>query len=176
MQLKSLDKCYLRIAHYPMFTYDARGGGGVATFIKSTNYLEYMEFNKDTFSIPDLTSETTKILGIPMPYGLKIQMCMDKLEGCMDRRDGSISLRFESKFKFSILNRFTAPNLIVKAQLSTEEVKTKINSAKGSPLNNKGEATLVGCANVPLTGNQALDIFLGLPNEALAILKCKIEK
>ena len=27
----------------------------------------------------------------------------------------------------------------------------------------------------PLTGNKVLDIFLGLPNEALAVLQCEIK-
>jgi hypothetical protein len=40
-------------------------------------------------------------------------------------------------------------------------------------INENGRLKLVGIAVVPPTGSQLLDIFLGLPNEALAILNCE---
>jgi hypothetical protein len=42
----------------------------------------------------------------------------------------------------------------------------------GQPLGDDGGALLVGVAMVPPSGEPWLDHFLGLPDEALAMLRC----
>ena len=103
MQLKSLDGCRLAIGKYPSFRYNAYGGGGEATFLpnKKSNLL-YISFSSKTFSIPPLTSKTTKFLSLPLPPGFKIEMYMEQLEGTIDKNSGETVLKFESKFLFSI--------------------------------------------------------------------------
>ena len=176
MYLKSIEGCRLVIGSYPPFNYDASGGGGKARSIttEKDNVL-LLTFEPETFSIPPLTSQTTKILSIPLPPGLKIKMSMDKLEGTIDKNTGEISLRFESRFVFTIISIFRFSDLIVKTILQTGRVKSNLHEEEGIPLQEDGKTTLVGIAIIPMTGNKILDIFLGLPNEALAVLKCEIK-
>ena len=176
MYLESLQGCRLVIGLYPPFEYDAQGGGGKAKIFtnKKDNILNLI-FEPDKFSIPPLSTKTTKFLSFPLPPGLKIDMNMEKLEGTLDQDSGTVILKFESQFIFSILSIFHFPALLIKTTLTSRKVKGNLQEAEGKVINNNGEATLVGIATVPKTGNIILDTLLMLPNEALAILKCKIK-
>ena len=176
MELKSLEGCRLKIGKYPPFTYNADGGGGKATLIPNQkNNLLHIRFASKTFSIPPLTSETTRFLSLPLPLGFKIEMFMDRLEGTIDKSSGEVLLKFESKFLFSIGAILKFPELIVKTFLTTGKVKGKLHEGKGLVLQGNGTTKLVGISTIPKTGNRILDTFLGLPNEALAELKCEIK-
>ncbi len=176
MQLKSLDGCRLKIGKYPSFSYNAYGGGGEATLLRNQkSNLLHISFSSKTFSIPPLTSKTTKFLSLPLPPGLKIKMSMDQLAGTIDKKSGEVLLKFESKFLFSIGPMLKFPKLIVKTFLTSGKVKGKLHEGKGHVLQNNGKIKLVGISVIPKTGNQILDTFLGLPNEALAELKCEIK-
>ena len=176
MHLKSLEGCRLAIGSYPPFDYDAKGGGGKGTLRPSDqeNILN-LSFSSETFSIPPLTSRTTKFLSLPLPPCLKIKMSMDKLEGTIDKNSGEVLLRFESRFVFSIGSIFKFPDLLVKTSLETGTVKGKLHEEEGLVLQKNGKAKLVGVSTIPPTGNKILDTFLGLPNEALAVLQCEIK-
>ena len=175
MRLKSLEGCRLKIGSYPAFLYNACGGGGLGTLrLGEKNNLLYVSFSSQTFSIPSLTSKTTKFLFLPLPLGIKIKMSMERLEGTIDKNSGEILLEFESKFVFSIVNFIKFPNLIVNTSLTTGKVKGKFLEGNGLKLQKDGETKLVGISLIPKTGNRFLDTFLGLPNEALAELKCEI--
>ncbi len=176
MQLKSLEGCRLKIGAFPHFDYNAYGGGGQGTILTNEkDNILYLNFSSKKFSIPPLTSKTTKFLFLPLPPGLKIEMSMDKLEGTIDKDSGEVLLKFESKFVLSIGDLIKFPNLLIKTSLETGEVKGKSHVGKGLPLQENGATTLVGISTIPKTGNKILDIFLGLPNEALAELKCNIK-
>jgi len=176
MQLKSLEGCRLKIGKYPAFTYNACGGGGKATLVTNQkNNLLHIRFSSKTFSIPPLTSKTTRFLSFPLPPGFKIEMFMDKLEGTIDKKSGEVLLKFESRFLFSIVSMQKFPELIVKSLLKTGKVKGKLHEEEGFVLQNNGIIKLVGISIIPKTGNKILDTFLGLPNEALAELKCEIK-
>ena len=176
MKMKSLEGCRLTIGSYPPFTYNAYGGGGKATVIPSQkNNLLHVSFSSETFSIPPLTSRTTKFLSLPFPPGLKIEMSMDKLEGTIDKKSGEVLLKFESKFIFSIGAKLKFPELIVNSLLKTGKVKGQLHEGEGFPLQNNGTTKLVGISIIPKTDNKILDTFLCLPNEALAELKCVIK-
>ena len=177
MQLKSLKGCRLKIGSYPTFLYNASGGGGKGTLLPShEKNILYLNFSSKTFSIPPLTSKTTKFLSLPLPPGFKIEMSMDKLEGTIDEKSGEVLFDFESKFIFSIGNIIKFPHLLVETTLQTGEVKGKLHQSKGLPLQKNRKTKLVGIAKIPPTGNKFLDAFLGLPNEALAELQCEIKK
>ena len=75
----------------------------------------------------------------------------------------------------SIVAIFKFPKLRVKSFLKTGKVKGKLHQGEGRVLQNNGTTKLVGISMIPKTGNKVLDIFLGLPNEALAELKCEIK-
>ena len=176
MELKSLEGCRLKIGSYPPFSYNAYGGGGKGTLIPSKkNNILYLSFSSKTFSIPPLTSQTTKFLSLPLPPGLKIEMRMDKLEGTIDKNSGEILFKFESKFVFSIANMIKFPDLLIKTALTTGKVKGKLHEETGIMLKGNGKTKLVGVCIIPKTRNQILDTFLGLPNEALAELQCEIK-
>ena len=176
MQLKSLKGCRLKIGSYPSFDYNATGGGGNGSLLPSSNEnILNLRFASKTFSIPPLNSRTTKFLCLPLPPGLKIVMSMDKLEGTIDRNSGEVLLKFESKFVLSIGENIAFPHLLVKTLLTTGEVKGKLHEGKGLILQKNGKAKLVGIAVIPITRNKILNIFLGLPNEALAELQCEIK-
>ena len=176
MHLKSLEGCRLAIGKYPSFRYNAYGGGGEATLLpnKKSNLL-HISFSSKTFSIPPLTSKTTKFLYLPLPPGFKLEMSMDQLEGTIDKNSGEVLLKFESKFLFSIGAMLKFPKLIVKTLLTSGKVKGKLHEGEGQVLQNNGNIKLVGIATIPITGNKVLDTFLGLPNEALAELQCEIK-
>ena len=176
MHIKSLEGCRLRIGSYPPFSYNAYGGGGKGTLIPSQeNNILHLRFSSKTFSIPPITSKTTKILSFPLPPAVKIKMSMDKLEGTINQTSGEVLLQFESKFIFSIGAKLKFPELIVNSLLKTGKVKGKLHEEEGQVLNANGKTKLVGISTIPITGNKILDTFLGLPNEALAELQCEIK-
>ncbi len=176
MKMKSLEGCRLTIGSYPPFTYNAYGGGGQAELIPNqNNHLLHISFSPKTFSIPPLTSETTRFLSFPFPPGFKIEMSMDQLEGTIDKNSGEVLLKFESKFLFSIGTMLKFPELIVKTILNTGKVKGDLHEGEGLILQSNGRTKLVGISIIPKTGNKILDTFLSLPNEALAELKCEIK-
>ncbi len=109
-----------------------------------------------------------------MPPGLTIKIFMEKLKGSIDKKNGDIELNFEARFVFSIFSVYKFPDLIVNTSLKSSEIKSRLHFAKGKPLQQDGNTTIVGIAIIPKTNNKLLDCFLELPNEALAILKCKI--
>ena len=176
MELKSLEGCRLKIGKFPTFTYNAYGGGGKATLLPNEqNNLLHISFSSKTFSIPPLTSKTTKFLSLPLPPGFKIKMSLDHLEGTVDKNSGDVLLKFESKFLFNIGALLRFPPLIVRTLLKTGKVKGKIHEGEGLLLQSDGTTKLVGIATIPKTGNTILDKFLDLPNEAIAELKCEIK-
>ena len=176
MHLKSLEGCRLTIGSYPPFSYNAFGGGGKGKLIPSQqNNIFHLSFSTKTFSIPPLTSQTTKFLSFPLPPGLKIEMSMNKLEGTIDNNSGEVLLNFESRFIFSIGNIIKFPALLVKAILTTGKVQGELHEGKGLVVQKDGRTKLVGISNIAPTGNKFLDSFLGLPNEALAELQCEIK-
>jgi hypothetical protein len=176
MQLKSLEGCRLTIGKYPSFSYNAYGGGGKATLLTNQkSNLLHISFSSKTFSIPPLTSKTTKFLSLPLPPGFKIEMSMDQLEGTIDKDSGGVLLKFESRFLFSIGAMLKFPKLIVKTLLTSGKVKGKLHEGEGHVLKKNGTIKLVGISIIPKTGNTILDTFLALPNEALAELKCEIK-
>ena len=177
MELQSLDGCRLKVGKYPPFTYNAYGGGGKATLFPYTkNDLLHISFSSKTFSIPPLTSKTTRFLSLPLPPGFNITMSMNKLEGTIDKNSGEVLLKFESKFLFRIGGFVKFPHLIVNSLLKTGKVKGKLHEGNGLIIQNNGTIKLVGISMIPKTGNKILDTFLGLPNEALAELQCKIKE
>ena len=176
MHLKSLEGCRLVIGAYPPFLYDARGGGGQGKLVPTQqNNILHLSFSSKEFSIPPLTSQTTRFLYLPLPPGLRIDMSMDKLHGTIDQNSGEVLFRFESRFQLRIGSMYTFPELFVKTSLKTGKVKGNLHEAEGIVRQMNGQTKLVGLSMIPLSGNKILDTFLGLPNEALAVLQCEIK-
>ena len=92
----------------------------------------------------------------------------------MEPCSGEVQLEFRSRFYFSLAGVYQAPPLIVQTRLQTEKAQRRRHHAQGKRIGADGEALLVGIATVPPTGDGWLDRFLGLPDEALALLQCRL--
>lgn len=174
LTLHTLADCGLVIGAYPRFRYDARGGGGVGWLSEGDdNGLQALRFHPDALTIPPLHWRTTRFLGLPLPPGLAITIHPQQLEGSLDGATGAMALRFCARFRFAIGSLYRAPDLIVATTLSTGPVQGRRHQGTGQPLDGDGQAQLVGVASIAPSGDPWLDRFLGLPDEALALLRCR---
>lgn len=174
LQLITLEGCGLAIGRYPCFRYDGRGGGGPGVLgPENADGLRPLTFDPASLQIPPLCSRTTRFLGLPLPPGLAIEIHPEQLAGTLHAASGELRLQFRSRFRFSI-GAYTAPDLLIDCSLQSGAVDGRRHRARGSPLEASGEALLVGLAVVQPCGDAWLDRFLGLPDEALARLRCRL--
>lgn len=175
LQLTTLDDCGLVIGRYPRFRYNASGGGGTsAPRLEGDSVL----FPPGQLTIPPLDWRSTRFLGLPLPPGLSIRIQPEQLEGQIDSHSGAVALRFRARFRFRIqlgaTELYQAPDLLVDTELRSDRCQGQRHHASGRALDGSGAALLVGVAMVPPSGDAWLDRFLGLPDEALAVLRCRI--
>lgn len=174
LTLQTLAGCGLVIGAYPRFRYDARGGGGVGLLSEGDSAgSQRLRFDPDALHIPPLHWRTTRFLGLPLPPGLVITIHPQRLEGSLAGATGAMELRFCARFRFAIGSLYRAPDLIVDTTVSTGPVQGRRHQAAGQPLDGSGSAQLVGVATIAPSGDPFLDRFLGLPDEALALLRCR---
>lgn len=133
-----------------------------------------MSFDPERLPIPTLSWRNTRVLGLPLPPGLAIAIEPEQLQGQWHPSSGEVQLEFRSRFYFSLAGFYQAPPLIVQTRLQTEMAQGQRHHAQGKRIGANGEALLVGIATVPPTGDGWLDRFLGLPDEALALLRCRL--
>ncbi len=165
--------CRLVISAYPQFSYNASGGGGVGKLMAADpEGNQKLWFETKTLSIPPLSWQTTRILGLPLPPGLQIKIIPQSLQGHLNHRTAEVVLHLDALFRFSVGRWLQAPDLRVKTRLSTGFLQSQRHRVEGVPLRADGGACLVGVAMVQPTGARWLDQFLGLPDEALAVLEC----
>lgn len=175
VQLQTGADCALAIGRYPQFRYDARGGGGLGELDGQEGAThQLVRFPAEGLSIPPLTGRTTRILGLPLPPGLSITIAASQLAGTLNPATGEVALRFQARFRFRLAGLYQAPDLLIDTQLGTGLVRGRRHSAVGQTLGDDGGALLVGVAVVPPSGDLWLDRFLGLPDEALAMLRCSM--
>jgi hypothetical protein len=169
--------CGLAIGAYPRFRYDARGGGGIAELEDGGEGggWQAIHFDPAQLSIPALTWRSTRVLGLPLPPGLAIAIQPEKLQGRWHPSSGEVQLKFHSRFYFSLAGIYQAPALSVHTRLTTESVQGQRHHTRGERIGPGGLAVLVGVATVQPTGDGWLDRFLGLPDEALALMRCRFK-
>jgi hypothetical protein len=168
--------CGLTIGRYPRFAYNAAGGGGLGSLGAADSAgWQSLDFDPSGLAIPPLDFRTTRFLGLPLPPCLRIEVVPDQLQGRGQLASGQLELRFRARFRFSLLASYRAPDLLVDVQLSTELASGARQQLRGQRLDARGEALLVGVAQVPPTGEAWYDRFLGLPDEALALLRCRLQ-
>ena len=174
LHLHTLAGCRLVIGRYPPFGYDARGGGG-----PGIGWGDSLQFPAETLTIPPLNTATTRFLGLPLPPGLSIAISAEELAGSWERQSGAIALHYRARFRFraALAGRalYAPPDLQIACTLSSGSAQGQRHRAHGCPLSADGRARLVGVARVEPCGDALLDRFLGLPDEALAVLECRIE-
>ena len=165
--------CGLAIGRYPRFSYDARGGGGIGELGEPRGSgPRSVRFEPSNLEIPPLNGRTTRVLGVPLPPGLTIAISPDELAGSVEPATGWMELRFRARFRFSVTGLYQAPDLQIDTLLSTGPVRGRRHRGTGQAVGPDGQALLVGVAMVPPCGEAWLDRFLGLPDEALAMLRC----
>ena len=173
--LHTLVDCDLAIGGWPRFRYDASGGGGGGQLGHPDDTgRRTLRFDADQLVIPRLDRRTGRWLGLPLPPGLAIEIQPEGLEGSLDAGAGSVALRFTSRFRFSVGQLYRAPDLVVDTLLTTGSVRGERHRAEGRPLDADGRMRLVGVATVQPSGDPWFDRFLGLPDEALARLHCRL--
>lgn len=167
--------CGLAIGRYPRFRYDGRGGGGsgLAGEVDGEG-RQSLAFEAAGLVIPALSWRTTRLLGVPLPPGLAIAIAPQRLAGHWQPADGEVELAFEARFRFAVAGLYRAPDLLVTTRLSTGLAEGRRHRAEGRRLDAEGHGVLVGIARVEPCGDPLLDRFLGLPDEALAVLRCRL--
>ena len=178
-RLITLASCGLVIGGYPRFRYNALGGEARGEAAEAERGLKRLQFPASTITIPALNWRTTRFLGLPLPPGLTIGIQPEQLEGQMHTSTGQVELQFRSRFRFrmgaSAGPQLTAPDLVVETLLTTEAITSQRHNVRGQRLDQNNRGMLVGAARVEPCGAAWLDRFLGLPDEALAVLQCRFE-
>lgn len=174
LQLSTSAGCGLAIAGYPHFCYDARGGGGIGHLADVDNCgRQALVFDPAGLTIPPLCWRTTRVLGVPLPPGVTIRIEPEELAGHGEPATGRLELRFRARFRCSFAGLYQPPDLLINTVLRTTTAQGLRHRASGQALGATGQALLVGVATVPPSGDSWLDRFLGLPDEALAMLQCR---
>ena len=177
-RLETLAGCRLAIGGYPTFLYDARGGEAHGQAQPIGDGALALVFTPEQVRIPALERSSTRLLGLPLPPGLRIEILAERLAGRIDPVSGAVRLEFEARFRFRLqLSQrpvLTPPDLIVRAELTSGVCRSARHDVQGRRRHDNGETTLVGVARVPPSGATWLDRFLGLPDEALAVLHCRL--
>lgn len=176
LQLATLDGCSLAIGRYPPFTYNGLGGGGPADLSPAaSDGLQHVRFEPARLYIPPLDRRSARFLGLPLPPGLAVTITPVALAGQLDRAAGAMCLCFRARFQLQVGPSYRAPDLWIETQLSTGSVTGQRHRASGQPLSADGVGVMVGVAAVAPTGEVWLDRFLGLPDEALAVLRFRLQ-
>lgn len=177
-RLDTLAGCELVIAGYPRFTYNATGGCAPGECNPSAGGALELRIAHEQTTIPPLHWRTTRFLGLPLPPGLSIAIQPEALSGSVDAQSGEVTLHFCSRFRFQLsaagVRIYEAADLLVDTQLTTERISSRRHQRQGRRLDGDSRGVLVGTALIQPCGEAWLDRFLGLPDEALAVLDCRL--
>ena len=177
-RLQTLRGCRLVISHYPSFSYNAAGGGARGLVQCLEDGCQALIFPAGQVQIPPLDSRTGRFLGLPLPPGLRICIEPKRLEGRLEPNSGQIELEFRAHFRLQLCvagrTIYSAPPLLVDTILSSEALNSGRHQTSGRRCSADSRGRLVGVAMVPCSGEPWLDRFLGLPDEALAVLEMEL--
>ena len=177
-QLTTLAGCELVIGRYPRFLYNARGGSALGEAQRMDSGAIKLSFAAETTAIPALSGRTARFLGLPLPPGLCVQIHPIRLDGTLEPATGQLELEFCARFRFQAgfgaSLRYCAPDLMVNTRLTTETIESQRHRRHGIRLQDGNPGVLVGTALIEPTGEAWFDRFLGLPDEALAVLECQL--
>ncbi len=178
-QLHTGAGCQLVIGRFPPFAYDAsRGGGPVVHGPTDGQGLVSLQVPCDGLTIPPLDGQTARLFGLPLPPGISVQIKPDRLEGSLNPRNGELQLTFRSRFRFTVGQAkaplYKASDLVVETALTSGSVQGQRHRGQGQALNGEGRGRLVGVATIAPCQDGWLNAFLGLPDEALAVMDVQL--
>ena len=168
--------CSLAVSIYPQFAYNASGGGGRGKVVAVDGDVLTVEFDASSLRIPPIDYRSTKVVGVPIPPPLRIEIIPKELKGTVNVRTGEANLDFDARFQFDAGSLYHAAPLSIVTRLSSEGSAGRMLRGSGERLGGAegGRVKLAGVASVPKTGDGFLDGFLMLPSEALAVLSAEI--
>ena len=218
----------LGVSAWPDFDYDASGAttlGVVGAPDPARPGAVHLVFDVRTFEGPPVCGRTTKVFGLPLPPGVRIDIHPLRLEGWLDPETGACALDFDAEFRGSIFGRdaIRLPPMRVNSPLTTGPAAGAHRAAEGrpfahprddtdddtSPSRDVGDvgsspssrdnkqpspspsspldpclggvpgdvAELVAIARVPRVEGPwdwLMNALLALPNDALAVLPCRL--
>ncbi|CAM6099878.1 unnamed protein product [Calypogeia fissa] len=174
VELRTLKGCGLGVARYPDFVYNAEGGGGTGKAEQLADGRIYVHFDAEGLYIPAVCFDTTTILGLPLPPGLKIEVVPKTLEGYVEKSTGKVELNFVANFNFTVGNLYRAPPLVVDTKLTTESAQGEFRGGQGQRLDSSGNVKLVAVARLAPVNDRFLSTFLTLPTDCLAELSANL--
>ena len=174
-RLNTLRDCSLAVSMYPTFAYNAAGGGGEGRVVAVDGDVLAVEFDAASLQIPAIDYRSTKVVGVPIPPPLRIEIIPKELKGTINIKTGEANLDFDAAFQFDVGSLYHAAPLSVVTRLSSEGSEGRMLRGPGTRLDEQGKLKLAGVARVPKTGDGFLDSFLLLPSEALAVLSAEIQ-
>jgi len=157
----------LGVSFWPDFTYDASGATtlGTVTDVKRhagrSGSVIHLDFDVSTFEGPPVCGRTTKVFGVPLPPGVRIDIRPISLKGFLDSATGECRLDFDARFEGSIFGEefIKLPPMTVRSPLTTGETRGEQRSARGSRF---GTVALeVPSSPKSVNGDSALDPCLG---------------
>ncbi len=82
VRMESLKGCQLGIGMYPTFSYNASGGGGIATVTPSAESPSRVDmvFDPAAVTIPDVTYSTARVGGVPLLPVFRIRVQPESLQ------------------------------------------------------------------------------------------------
>ena len=178
-QLHTGAQCQLVIGRFPPFSYNASSGGGPVHHSPADEEGRLrLQVPLAGLTIPPLDCQTARLLGLPLPPGISVQIQPEQLEGELEPSSGSLNLRFRSRFRFTLgparQPAYQASDLVVDTALTSGSIQGQRHRRQGRPLDQDGRGQLVGVATIAPCQDAWLNAFLGLPDEALAVMEIQL--
>lgn len=128
----------LGVSFWPDFDYDASGAttlGVVGDPDPSNPGAVHLVFDVTTFEGPPVCGRTTKVFGVPLPPGIRVDVVPLSLEGWLDPVTGACALEFDAEFRGSIFgeNFIRLPPMTVRSPLTTGVARGETREAAGVP-------------------------------------------
>ena len=178
-QLRTGAHCQLVIGRFPPFSYDASSGGGPVLHGPADERGRLkLQVPCGSLTIPPMDAQTARLFGLPLPPGISVQIQPELLEGDLDPNTGAFNLHFRSRFRFTVgparRPLLQASDLVVDTALTSGGIQGQRHQRQGRPLDLEGRGQLVGVATIAPCQDGWLNAFLGLPDEALAVMDVQL--
>jgi hypothetical protein len=128
----------LGVSSWPDFDYDASGATTLGVVEppdpKHPDALR-LRFDVRTFEGPPVCGRTTRVFGVPLPPGVRIDITPLSLHGWLDPKTGACALDFDAEFRGSIFGEgfIKLPPMTVRSPLTTGAARGASREAFGKP-------------------------------------------